>query len=430
MTIAKRIHGVDGLCFCKDCDDAFMIEWRAQRKAELAETPIDVRRSWYPPAIVAIVDEVIAAGGIRSNEDYDRFYDQVMALSQRWVTGTDEDGDETFYDRSLISIRQAEILYAAMTGTDEMDLPSPKWQREKSIETKAGDIIVYGKPAEYEPEYMYGLFRRGAAHIVHGPSGTGKTTLLLELEDAGRRGTEFLGYKGPAIDPLFIIRDRPLEDYYETLDGLGLPHDFVRMEYMPMDIGWNNVAAQRISNLIERHDRPSLVVVEGLDQTIENLVKRSLLIPQLNRMQEIAKHYGCALVGTWGAPKRQSNPREAYMNSRDAAAGGGDLARLTGMMVGLQFEYERYRHGQMHRGKTGRIHVSIEPRKGAPRYKTIKRDAAGRMRETGIDVRFNQGDGGDGDGMGYREQVAALEEKLAQLKSMSEATFYRHKQRS
>ena len=98
------------------------------------------------------------------------------------------------------------------------------------------------------------------------------------------------------------------------------------------------------------------------------------------------------------------------------------------MMVGLQFEYEKYRPGQMHRGKTGRIHVSIEPRKGAPRYKTIKRDEAGRMRETGIDVRLNQGDGGDG--MGYREQVAALEEKLAQLKSTSEATFYRHKQRS
>jgi hypothetical protein len=297
----------------------------------------------------------------------------------------------------------------------------------ETLTTKAepfreGGLTIHGEPATYsKDEYVYGLYRRGAVSICHGPSGVGKTRLLLEYESAAREGREFLGYRGPAVNPLLILRDRPMDDYYETLDSMGLPHDFVQMVELPMEL-MDGAAAQKIADIIEQFGRPQLVAIEGLDQTMGSILKRTSLIPQLKFLQALAKHTGSAILGTWGAPKRQSNPREMYLNSRDAAAGGSDLARLSSTMVGIGQEFEARKPGKMERGKTGRLIVNMDFRSRRPRQVILKFDeSTGRLVECPqIEVRIDH----------VEDSYEQAREKAAEILAMSKPTFYRRRKKA
>lgn len=217
-------------------------------------------------------------------------------------------------------------------------------------------------------EYFYNLFRRGAVNVVHGPSGVGKSRLMLELEDAARNGREFLGYRGEAVNPLFLLRDRPIADYRETLDSMGIPRDFLRVREIP-DYLDDLPAVQWIADMIEEYDRPT-VVVEGLDlcmSTTKGLVLKS----NLKALQRVAEHTGCAIIGTWGTPKRQSNPRSMYLNPRDAAVGGAELARMSSTMVCLAPVYRKMK-GEIAPAPTERIHASIDMRSGKQRTYSLQ----------------------------------------------------------
>lgn len=332
-----------------------------------------------------VVDQIckwtLSRGGIHSDEDYDRF--------QAMVEEAFGEGDEHGTYLGNLPLLKADRWYIDVSGIDPLDLPLPKWERDRQAAPPRTATLTAGEPAAYpSKEYVYGLFRRGALNILHGPSGVGKTRLLLELDDAARNGREYLGSRDKPRSSLFLLRDRLIEDYHETLESMGLPLDFVPLVELNAAFT-DGKAAQEIADHVERH-RPELLVVEGLDETFTSTVSKQVLIPNLKNMQIIARHYGCALVGTWGAPKRQSNPREMYANSRDAASGGADLARMSSSMLGLGFEFKKAVHGEMQRRRTGRMYLNVDLRSKHGRQAMLEFTEAGRIVEADVKVHFDK----------------------------------------
>jgi hypothetical protein len=287
-------------------------------------------------------------------------------------------------------------------------------------EVLMGSFKPKGQPAAPSSGMVFGLYRRGAVNICHGPSGVGKTRFHLEMESAAREGREFLSANksNAPRSTLYILRDRPLQDHYDTLESMELPRDFVPVVEMADEV-FDAKAMEEIEALIEKHDRPELTVVEGLDIVMTSTVKPQIMNPLLKRLQRVAGHTGSCIVGTWGAPKRQSNPRERYLDTRMAASGSGSLSRQVQTMVGLSFEYGPRVGQDLDRPKTGNIIVSIDTR-GKGRSARLRFNAAGRMEE-GLKVEIDPGP----PDMTYTQAQEWAKEVL----DMSKSTFNRRKSR-
>lgn len=229
-----------------------------------------------------------------------------------------------------------------------------------------------------EEEMIYGLFPRGTVNILHGYSGVGKTRILFCLESAARDGKSFLGYSGASVNPLFILRDRQFSDYYRTFRKMGLPRDFVNLvelepSYFDVD------AVKKIEVFIEEYKRPPLVVVEGLDVMMTATNNRHIVVRVMSDLQKLVTHTGTAILGTWGAPKRQFVARDRYNNARAAAAGSGEVARMCNTMIKMEPIFERKKNGEQI--KTKRIEVMIDLRDGAEQQHFFKFNQRGWLEE-------------------------------------------------
>jgi hypothetical protein len=185
-----------------------------------------------------------------------------------------------------------------------------------------------------------GWFPKGDWSVVFGASGSCKTSLLLEMLDALKQGKKFLNHTGVEPATLFLLQDRGFDAFYETLDRMRVPRDFVALNRIPPQVWSTEELYSTIGAFIQDYQRPPLVVIEGAD--LLRGTKAPAIIPMLTQFQKMAKHYGIALVGTWGSPKRQSNPREAYKAPRDAASGSAVLARMSTTMVSVTEDYDNH----------------------------------------------------------------------------------------
>lgn len=305
-----------------------------------------------------------------------RHYTRFSILGRVW------DGTKTFEEMMVIATELNERCSPpddpAKVEAEVRDIMQRDPNRPAAKVTVVGhEPVSYGEPAIYdENELVYEFFPRGTVNILHAFSGVGKTRLMFELEHAAREHKEFLGYTGKPMHPLFILRDRLLKDYYRTLDKMKLPRTFVKMEELEPDY-FDVDAVNKVAVLIEEHFRPPIVIIEGLDVMITSTNNRSLMVKVLTALQNLANHTGSAILGTWGAPKRQFNARDRYTNARAAAAGCGELPRMANTMIQMEPVTRQKRGGESI--KTNLIKVVIDLRDGAPQEHYFKFNQAGRL---------------------------------------------------
>jgi hypothetical protein len=189
-----------------------------------------------------------------------------------------------------------------------------------------------------KPRFKYdGWFRRTGVSVEAGPSGSDKTTVMLDLLHKQQQGKRYLNHEPGKFDFRILYADRKKDSWEETLERTGLLCLQDRCEPLPLVYGLQAVAA--IKAAIERHNQPPPVVfVEAADALVDDPNKVQSVAPFLGGLQEIAEQYNCALILSVGCPKLRTG--QGYVHRRDRIPGSQIWGRMTDTLVELSFDEE------------------------------------------------------------------------------------------
>jgi Bifunctional DNA primase/polymerase, N-terminal/AAA domain len=253
-------------------------------------------------------------------------------------------------------------------------------------------------------------FPLGQVSMIYGASAAGKSTLALQIMEQVAQGGEFLMHQTRARKIVIIALDRNARSMDQTFLRMSIPNGLFHVETLPEDVWADaNLTAPAVNRVIEQHG-PEVVLLEGLDTRCTDQTQKGV-VPFMRQFQRIAEHHSVAVIGTWGAPKRQST-REAYGNARDAASGSGMVSRMAATMVYVREDEQGVRHVTCgHRDCAGE--------KYAMRFKDdgrlhlyVASDIPDPMADDPLDALVRQ----------------FPWEKVEPLKVMSKASYYRRKQ--
>ena len=179
-----------------------------------------------------------------------------------------------------------------------------------------------------------GWFPRGDPSLVGGPSGSSKTTLLVDLLEAQKKCETFLGHETFGLPYIIVMADRGENAHKRTAKRMRYDPDVIPIEYIPTV--WGAAALQAILQKIENATPfPAVVFVEGCDTLVENASKMEVVAPFVEGLQKIASHYHIALIGSVGAPKERVG--EGYVATRDNIIGSVVWSRKSETIACLKY---------------------------------------------------------------------------------------------
>ena len=203
-----------------------------------------------------------------------------------------------------------------------------KFKRDKITGTPY-DYVVGPAMGQWD-----GWFPRGAPHLIGGPSGGAKSTLMMDMLMAQARKEVFLGHETFGLPYVILMADRGDDAFERTARRMGFDQKAFPIKFLPAT--WGDVSIHAILDKIEECDEiPAVVFVEGLDGLVENASKMEVVTPFLDGLKQIAEHYHIALIGSVGSPKMRIN--EGYVAQRDKVFGSGQWARKTETIGILQY---------------------------------------------------------------------------------------------
>jgi hypothetical protein len=203
-----------------------------------------------------------------------------------------------------------------------------KFRRDKITGT-AYDYVVGPAIGQWD-----GWFPRGAPHLVGGPSGGGKSTLVMDMLVAQSHKEVFLGHETFGMSYVILMADRGDDAFERTARRMGFEQKSFPIKFIPAT--WGESAIHAILDKIESCDEiPAVVFVEGLDGLVEDANKMGVVTPFVDGLRQIAEHYHIAMIGSVGAPKMRIG--EGYTAKRDNIFGSGQWARKTETIATMQY---------------------------------------------------------------------------------------------
>jgi len=179
-----------------------------------------------------------------------------------------------------------------------------------------------------------GWFPRSDVHLVGGPSGANKSTLMIDLLETQRKSGEFLGHPTYGLPYLILMADRGHFAHLRTAERMRFDPTAIPIKFIPSVVG--NQAVQAIQREIERCETlPAVVFVEGCDMLVENASKMEVVVPFLEGLQRVAAHYHISLICSVGSPKMRIG--EGYVSKRDGIFGTVAWSRKTETIINLQY---------------------------------------------------------------------------------------------
>jgi AAA domain len=179
-----------------------------------------------------------------------------------------------------------------------------------------------------------GWFPRGDVHLIGGPSGVNKTTMMIELLETQMAGEPFLRHPTHRLPYLILMADRGEFAQVRTADRMHYDPNAIPIAYLGSVTG--TAAVREIQAKIEERDvMPAVVFIEGCDMLAENASKMEMVVPFLDALQKLAKHYHIAIIGSVGSPKMRIG--EGYASKRDSIFGTVAWSRKTETVAVLQF---------------------------------------------------------------------------------------------
>ncbi len=179
-----------------------------------------------------------------------------------------------------------------------------------------------------------GWFPLGAVSLVGGPSGGSKTTWMLQLLLAQAIKVPFHGHNTYGRPYLMLGADRGEDAHKRTMDRMNL--SVASVPFKPLPLAWDLGAAQAIVDQIEATDPlPEIVFIEGVDMLVTEVNNIKAVAYFVHALQQIAKHYRVAIIGSLGSPKVKEG--HGYTATRDNLLGSGGWGRTVETVALLQF---------------------------------------------------------------------------------------------
>ncbi len=197
------------------------------------------------------------------------------------------------------------------------------------VEGGAFDFVV-APPVGFDD----GWFPRGDPHVIGGPSGSNKTTVILDMLRTQLAGEDFLGHRTYGLPYLVITGDRGRKAHLRTLHRMRLEEGAIPTVFLPSV--WGDDAIHAILDAIEaREVMPAIVFVEGCDMLVEDAAKMHIVAPFIDGLRQIAEHYHISIIGSVGSPKQRMG--EGYASKRDNLFGTVVWSRKTETVAVIQY---------------------------------------------------------------------------------------------
>lgn len=312
-------------------------EYKCQDSSEIVPIP-----DWLIIELIALrsgsdqrVSAPIPTDGSKLGAGEGRHPMLVSAAAKMW-DGVIEESD--FFDR----VNELNQLYCdpPKPPGHVMDIVRHFMTRCKPID-RGPTVVLRGRKAELDPfdfvlasadgeDMGGGCFATGSVHLIQGASGTGKTTLGLQMLEAQKVGARFLGRKTFSKSYVVLMGDRGSGELKRTLHRMKMPDlPCVALTSAQME----KTPAVVISEIYQQNGSPQIVFIEGLDMWVKDQSKMDAVSKAISAMREVAAHYGFSLIGTVGTPK--TKPKERYESFRDRAFGSSAWSRMVDTVLDI-----------------------------------------------------------------------------------------------
>jgi hypothetical protein len=201
------------------------------------------------------------------------------------------------------------------------------------------DPLTEDAPREYVIQALAGReegwWPIGELSLTGGPSGAGKTHLLLHIVEAVRRGVESFGHQTGKRDYCILLHDRSLAAMRSTVRAAKLPVAEVMSRVIRLSKAqMKELPAVVLEAAILSRPGVTLWILEGLDFWTPELHKLDAVGDVLDDIQRVATQYKVAVVATLGSPKQKENDR--YASGRDQFMGSVAFGRKSETCISLE----------------------------------------------------------------------------------------------
>jgi hypothetical protein len=191
------------------------------------------------------------------------------------------------------------------------------------------DFVIGAKDVNTE-----GWFPRGDVHLIGGPSGSNKTTFMIDVLETQLKSETFLGHETYGLPYLVLMSDRGSFAHLRTAHRMHFDPEQIPIKFLPSVTGRDAITAIR-REIENAKELPAIVFIEGCDLLTENASKMEIVTPFLDGLQKIAQHYHISIIGSVGSPKTRKG--EGYISKRDGIFGTITWSRKTETIAVLQY---------------------------------------------------------------------------------------------
>ena len=266
---------------------------------------------------------------------------------------SDYDGDASRGDLALCCI----LVRRCRNNFFEIDkqfrksgLYRDKWEREdyasatilKAIQANRLSVepaaLDEDSPAEWTLEPLQGReegwFPLGEVSLVGGPSGAGKTHVLIKIAECVRHGIASFGHRTCAREYGILLHDRSKASMRRTCRASKLPVEDVMSRVVRLTKDQQKgVPADIVEAAILNQPNVKLWILEGLDFWTPELHKLDKVGDVLDALQRVATAHRVAIVGTLGSPKQKEHDR--YASGRDQFMGSVAFGRKSETCISI-----------------------------------------------------------------------------------------------
>jgi len=191
-----------------------------------------------------------------------------------------------------------------------------------------------------------GYFPFGEVNCVAGPSGTGKTSLMLPALERIRRGEDVWGLpiKKPR-DYRIILSDRSKKATMRTAKSLHLTEDAKARIIRLSHDAHKSSPAVFLDKAIRQNPGVGVFFIEGLDLWIPKMDKMEVVAPVIDELQRVAYRANVCVIASVGSPKQKGKDR--YFG-RDSMFGSSALPRKVETIILLALTDETDQNSTRH----------------------------------------------------------------------------------
>lgn len=250
------------------------------------------------------------------------------------------------------------------------NLPVGTWEEEAGVEEdleKGLDGLKLPPATKYVVEELFSV---GRVHLIGGPSGGGKTTLMFQMYEAMSKGLPFLGRQTTPVKWAYIAADRSVASIHEAMRRVGVVFPvFSLVDEDLIDKDLIDLIMPRLTHACGH--KPDFIYIDGFTAMCPggSLNNYILVAKWLARLARFCARTGITILGACHTTKTKEG--EKFLNPRQRIAGSIAWAGFSETVVIIEPPDESKHNRE-------RL-VSLLPRNYPEEHITLHFDKRGRL---------------------------------------------------